>query len=248
MLHHNPFGGIGYLLHGFSLLTKPGLKRFVVIPLLLNILLFSFLISLGSHFVAVFIDHYVYLVPEWLRWLRWLMWIILFFVSAMIVVYYFTIVANLISAPFNGLLSEKVEEILTGKKPTESSLKDTIKDMPRALKREWCKIKYYLPRAIFLIVLFFIPAVSLIASILWFVFSCWMMAVEYVDFPMDNRKMVFAELPRYLRKHCLTSLGFGFAVVIASLIPIVNFTVMPAAVIGGTCMWLDKEGKLVSKG
>ena len=63
MLHHNPFGGIGYLLHGFSLLTKPGLKRFVIIPLLLNIILFSLLISLGSHFVVLYsIFYFIYFI------------------------------------------------------------------------------------------------------------------------------------------------------------------------------------------
>ena len=34
------FTGAGYMLEGFSLLRKPGLRRFVLMPLLINILLF----------------------------------------------------------------------------------------------------------------------------------------------------------------------------------------------------------------
>lgn len=248
MSQSNPFKGIGYLLRGFSLLTRSGLKRFVVIPLILNILLFSLLIGIGFHFLNFFINHYTYLLPEWLHWLKWLLWIIFFSTSTIIFVYCFTIITNLVSAPFNSLLSEKVESILTGKKPSsEISFKGISKEMSHTLKREWSKIKYYLLRALLLIILFFIPGINIIASFLWFVFSCWMMAVEYVDYPIDNRKMDFKTLHQYLRKHCLTSLGFGFAVIIASLIPIINFAIVPAAVIGGTCMWIDNENKSCSK-
>ena len=43
MFKNSPFEGIGYLLQGFSLLTRSGLKRFVIVPMLLNILFFSLL-------------------------------------------------------------------------------------------------------------------------------------------------------------------------------------------------------------
>ena len=36
----NPVRGAGYLLKGASLLPQPGLRRFVIIPLLVNVLLF----------------------------------------------------------------------------------------------------------------------------------------------------------------------------------------------------------------
>ncbi|MEN8761084.1 MAG: EI24 domain-containing protein, partial [Thiogranum sp.] len=36
--------GPGYLLQGFSLLRKPGLRRFVLMPLLINIVLFGGLV------------------------------------------------------------------------------------------------------------------------------------------------------------------------------------------------------------
>ena len=242
MFKNSPFEGIGYLLQGFSLLTRSGLKRFVIIPVLLNILFFSLLMGVGVHFISLFINHYVYLLPEWLHWLKWLLWIVFFFTGAIIVIYCFTIITNLICAPFNGLLSERVEKVLTGKTPSlETSFGEALTEIPRSLKREWSKIKYYLPRAIFLIILFFIPVVNIIASVLWFIFVCWMMAVEYMDYPIDNRKLDFKRLLKYLKQHCLTSLGFGFAVIIASLIPVINFVIIPAAVIGGTCMWIEKE-------
>jgi len=135
-----------------------------------------------------------------------------------------------------------VQLITTGKKPrADEGFKEIIKDLPRTLKREWHKIAYYLPRAILLLILFFIPIINIIAGILWFIFGCWMMSVEYVDYPMDNHKKSFKNLHRYLHAHCWISLTFGFSVAIASMIPIVNFFVMPAAVIGGTLLYLERK-------
>jgi CysZ protein len=237
---NNPISGAAYFFRGFSMLTTPGLKRFVIIPLIINIILFSLLIWSGYHFI----DNLTSLLPHWLHWLNWLVFPIFFIASSIIIIYAFTIIANLIGAPFNSFLSEKTQLVLTGKKPREDEcIKDAIKDVPRTINREWCKIKYYIPRAILLLILFFIPVVNIIAGILWFVFGCWMMSIEYVDYPMDNHKIPFKDLHRYLRKHCLMSFGFGLTVAVISMIPIINFIVMPAAVIGATIMYLDHQGQ-----
>lgn len=55
---------------------------------------------------------------------------------------------NWLAAPFNGLLAEKVEQLLTGKPMNTGSGMDVVKDLPRILGREWIKLKYYLPRAL----------------------------------------------------------------------------------------------------
>ena len=43
MLKGNFFRGLGYLGEGFGLIRQPGLRLFVVIPLIINILLFGLL-------------------------------------------------------------------------------------------------------------------------------------------------------------------------------------------------------------
>lgn len=238
MKNNNPLNGIHYLFRGFNMLTTSGIKRFVLIPLIINIILFSLLIGVGYHFI----NYLISLLPHWLHWLSWLIIPVFFIASSIIIIYIFTIVANLIGAPFNSLLSEKVQLITTGKKPREDEgFKEVIKDIPRTLKREWHKIAYYIPRALLLLILFFIPIINVIAGILWFIFGCWMMAIEYVDYPMDNHKKPFKELHSYLRAHCLQSLTFGASIAIISMIPVVNFFVMPAAVIGGTLMYLENN-------
>ena len=105
----NPVKGAGYLLRGFSMLTQPGIRQFVLIPMLINILLFSGAIWLLINEFDRWVAYWMSQLPTWLSFLDFLLWP-LFALLVLIVVYYgFSIVANLIAAPFNGFLSEKVE-------------------------------------------------------------------------------------------------------------------------------------------
>jgi CysZ protein len=36
------------------------------------------------------------------------------------------------------------------------------------------------------------------------------------------------------------SLGFGMAVMFSSMVPLINFVIMPAAVCGATALWLER--------
>ena len=107
----NPFAGAGYLLQGLGLILKPRLRRFVLVPLAVNVILFGGLIWYGAGQFEALLD---WLLPDWLDFLSWLLWP-LFALTVLLVAFYgFTLVANLIAAPFNGLLAEKVEAYLGG--------------------------------------------------------------------------------------------------------------------------------------
>lgn len=233
--------GAQYFFEGVKMLARPRIRRFVAIPLIINIILFAFMWYLGIHYFGDVTAWVFARVPTWLHWLTWILWI-LFFISTLIVMTYtFTIIANLISAPFNGLLSEEVEKMITGAdKITEGGWSIIYKDMPRAIKRQLQFILYYIPGAIIGLVLFFIPVVQVIAGVLWFFFNAWMMTMQYMDYPMDNHRVSFRDMRNLLGQKRMHSLSFGSVVMAATMIPIVNFIVMPAAVIGATLFWIDQ--------
>jgi CysZ protein len=80
--------------------------------------------------------------------------------------------------------------------------------------------------------------VNLAAPFLWALFSAWMLAIEYVDYPMANHRLHFAEQRKRLRGRKLLSWGFGGASLLMTMIPVVNFLAMPASVAGATAMWV----------
>lgn len=237
----NPVKGSGYLLRGFGMLTQPGIRQFVLIPLLVNILLFSGAIWLLVAQFDQWMAYWIGKLPAWLSFLDWLIWP-LFAVLVLVVVYYgFSLVANLIAAPFNGFLSEKVERMTRGESVADEGWKGLLTMVPRALMRELAKMAYYLPRLFLLLIFSFIPVLNVAAPFLWFLFGAWMMAIQYCDYPMDNHKVSFARMKTLLGERKLTSVSFGAMVQIGMMVPVVNLIVMPAAVIGATLYWVEEH-------
>lgn len=233
-----------YFFQGFRLIHTKGLKRFVFIPLLVNLLLFSTAFYYLYAEIGASIVWLMDLIPDW-QWLAWLkeglsyiIWPIAVIIVLLVFALVFGTLANWIAAPFNGLLSEKVEKHLSGQALGDSGFSDVIKDIPRTLGREMSKFLYYLPRALGFLLLFFILPVA--GQILWFLFSAWMMAVQYCDYPFDNHKISFKNMRRVLNQRRSSSFSFGIVVSLFSMIPIVNFLVMPVAVCGATAMWVDE--------
>lgn len=233
------FSGTHYLWQGFSLIAKPKLRLFVIMPLLLNFLLFFGFILLGIHYfdkLILWIDH---LLPQWLEWLNTLLWLLLAISMTLVFIFCFTTIANTIGAPFYSLLANKVELYLTNKPLPDESWLAGIQDIPRTLKREWEKLLYFIPRATLCLILFFIPLIQIAAGAIWFFFNAWIMAIQYLDYPADNHKLPFKTFRSILATQRMPVLGFGIWVMVLSMIPLLNCFLMPAAVAGSTAMWVD---------
>lgn len=258
----DPTHGTKALLRGAQLLTRRELRPFILVPLLINVLLFvafgiviiSQLGSLSSYLGNLLADAPIDTagMPWWqsmlaagaawaagvFHWLAWLIALVVLLLFLLFYGYMFAVVTNIIAAPFNGFLAEKVEELLTGKAPPPEALRHMVL---RTLKRELQKLKYFIGwgLVILLITLFtswtvFIPA---LLSALW---GAWCMAIQYVDYPLDNHQRPFSEVKGLLLKHKLTTLSFGGTILLVKMIPIVNILVMPAAVAGGTALWIEQ--------
>lgn len=236
--------GANYFFEGFSLIRTKGLKRFVFIPLAVNLILFSVALYFLIGQIGDGIQYIINLVPDW-EWLAWfkhgvsyILWPLAVISILLVFALVFGTLANWVAAPFNGLLAEKVERHLTGQSLGDAGLLDIVKDIPRTLGREMAKLLYYIPRAIGFLLLFFLLPV--IGQVLWFLFSAWMMAIQYCDYPFDNHKIGFKDMRNSLnqkRTHCFS---FGVMVSVFSMIPIVNFLVMPVAICGATSMWVNE--------
>ncbi|MGI2036884.1 sulfate transporter CysZ [Shewanella frigidimarina] len=233
--------GVNYFIQGFQLIKQPGLRSFVFIPLMINLVLFASAMYFALGQLTELFTWMDGQLPEYLSWLNFLLWPLAVLTMLVVMSFLFSSVMNWIAAPFNGLLAEKVEQHLTGKNLNTGSSVDMIKDLPRIFGREWIKLKYYLPRALLFLVLFWLPIIGQTAApILWFLFTAWMMAIQYCDYPFDNHKVPFDDMKFALKNTKGSSFSFGATVTVFSMIPIVNFIVMPVAICGATAMWVDK--------
>lgn len=230
-------GGAGYFIKGFELIRTPGIRRFVFIPLTVNLILFAS----AFYYMFLQLESYMLTIEDWLgdsfAWLSSFIWPLAVLFVLIIFSFIFSSVANWIAAPFNGLLSEKVEALLTNQPSNDGSALDVVKDIPRTLGREVSKLAYYLPRAVGFFLLYWILPV--IGQVLWFLFLAWMMAVQYKDYPFDNHKIDFAQMRQALKQRQGLSYSFGITTAIFSMIPFINLVVMPVAICGATALWVD---------
>lgn len=234
--------GARYLLTGFQLIKQPELRAFVAIPLLLNILVFT---TLGYFALAEFagaLDTLMQSIPDWAAFIRYLLWPLFVLLLLIVSAWTFTILGNLIASPFAGILAEKAEAMLTRQPSAAFNWKTLPAIAVRSLQRELSKLLYFMGWAILILIASML--VSPIAPLLWFAFGAWMMAIQYIDYPFDNHQLSFAELKRWLGQNRMAAIGFGAAVLAASVIPLVNLVVIPAAICGAAALWVDKKASL----
>jgi CysZ protein len=233
--------GASYLTRGARMLTHPALRLFVIIPLLVNILIFGSLIVVSFTYISGLMDSLLGSIPGWLDFIGWILWPLIGITVSLITGYLFTAVALIIASPFNALLAEKAEELVTGK-PVDAleGFGAAVLALPRGILREITKLLYYIPMAVFVLLVSFIPGINAVAPVLWFLLGAWMMSIQFVDYPMDNHQLSFADVKEAVRTRRLSSMGFGGLVAVCTSIPIVNFFVVPAAVVGATLLWCEE--------
>ena len=233
--------GIKYFLSGFSILQTKGLKRFVLVPLIVNFVLFTVAIVYLLSELGLHIDWLVSHLPSWLTWLESLIYptalILLLFTFSL----FFSTAANWLAAPFNGVLAERVEQHLSGEVPDRDNIIALVKAIPHTLLREWKKLWYFIPRFIgYFLLGFILPGIG---QIIWFLFIAWVLAIQYCDYAFDNNKHQFDHMRYVLRQNKSACFGFGTMVSIFTLVPVLNLLVMPVAICGATAMWVDELKK-----
>ena len=223
---------------GFRIMRQPGVRIYAVMPLLINIVLFASLIWFGYEQFSPLVDYMMSGVPAIFNFLRWIIWIIISTFTAIFVFFTFTPIANIVAAPFNALLSEKIEIRLTGKAiGANSSFMKMARDSFLSQIR---KLVYIFFWSAVLLLISLIPLVNFAAPFLWVIFGSWLLSLEYLDYPMGNHELNFRRQKQILSARKGLSLGYGSSVMVLTSIPLLNFIVMPVAVAGATVLWVEQ--------
>ncbi|WP_276830897.1 sulfate transporter CysZ [Frischella perrara] len=230
-----------YFLQGCSLIQYPGIRRYVLMPILANIVIMSSLFYWFLTKIQEWVDFGLDFLPNWMQWLSYFITALLIISFTILFCYIFSTITNIIAAPFNGLLAEKVEAILTGQPVPDTRIWDLIKDIPRILKRELQKLIYYILWAIPLLLSYLIPLFGqFFTPIIWLIFTAWMINIQYMDYPFDNHKVSFARMKMLLSKDRVDNILLGFIISFFTMIPLLNLIIMPIAVCAATAMWVDR--------
>jgi CysZ protein len=241
--------GPGYFLLGLKLIWRPDLRVFLLFPIVLNLILFCATFGLLVSSLDQWLDGFMQALPQWMSFLRFIIWPLVAVCVLVIYGYCFNFITTLLGAPLYGLLAQKVQTALGYAAPPDESWSLLIR---RTFHREWQKICYFTPRSLLVLalslVVFFIPVLNLLMPVVVFLWGAWCLAIQFCDYAADNQTTNFSELKRLLSLNKGLSLSFGGSCAGASMVPLLNILAVPAAVAGGTALWLQQEKNVPSAG
>lgn len=229
--------GVRYFFAGVKYMRRPGVRRYVALPILFNVVLVGAASWWGVSLIREWVSDLLLWFPSWLTWLGWILIPVLVVAFVIALAYFFSTFLMILMAPLNGLLAEKVDVLQGAQLPPESLWSMT----KRTITREFVKLGYLIPRYLILLLLGLVPVIQLAVPFITMVFACWVMGMQYIDYSFDNRQMHFKKTKEALYQDRLTVLGFGAIVAVLFTIPVLNWFVMPAAIIGATLMNQPKD-------
>lgn len=231
--------GLAYFIDAVSQAKQPGFKKYLIGPIVINILVFLLIwfgaIHCFNHWVATLKHH----LPHYLQWLSTIVWwgfvVLLIIISG----YFFSLIAGIIGAPFYGLLAEKTQVEHTHKAISPMSWNEYLMLIPRTFSRVWQWIIYALPRFILVLLITLIPGLNMISGVVWLIFGAWMITIQTMDYALELHELPFKHGPRLLKHQPKYWMGLGLTTQVLMWIPIINLIALPIAVIGATCMAND---------
>ena len=146
----------------------------------------------------------------------------------------------IVLAPLYSYISEKTEEIFTGKSYPFNLIR-FMNDVFRGIR---ITIRNMIIETVIIIfggiLSFFIPFISPLVILALFLVNCYFMAFNFFDYIAERKKMNISKSTQYMRSNKNTLLGFGFAYNLVALIPFVNWIIAPISAASGAVI-ADKE-------
>ncbi len=261
ILHSKPSFVRGFTapLRGMQLLlSTPGVKRYALLPLIANIILYSIVLVL----VIVLLANWDPQVGEWTFWghvggwmaatinwmlavLKWLVTIPAFFVISY---FTFTMMGMTVAAPFNDMLSERVERALCETKeeqriPLRVTGKLMVLSILDALRILGMQIVFML----LAVPLLFIPIIGFLPMLL---VIAYFTGLGFFDVSMARNSLRARHKKPITAERRSELLGLGLCMELLFMIPFAGIVLLPLGVAGATILYceIDWQGRLAAHG
>jgi len=230
----NFLAGFRCLTDGMSLLRSSGSGLLIALPAFISLCIVSGGIALVIGQSASLELWLAGFLPDWLDFLGTVLAVLLNVIVVILGLWLFGFIAMVVSSPLHGVLSARFDAAL-GNRGTLIDLR-IGPAISSAIRREWRKLRYQLPRMIAVALLSFVPLLNIFAAIAGVLMTAWLMAIQFADLPGENRDQPFDDTLDELRANRGAALGFGIGIALLLSIPVVNFLVIPVAIAGGTLL------------
>ena len=237
-----PFRGARFLL------ANRGLKRYAILPLIFNVILYGVASMVFMYFLwnwNVYEVAWDFLGPigRWLsavvNWMGWLVKLVVAAVALAAAFFTFTAVGMALASPLNDILSEKVEVTYLGGAEKISlpfrftataallSLGDSLRNLVRQLFFTVLVLPFLL-----------IPVVGFVPL---FLVGGYFAGFGFLDAAMARNFLRPRHKRLLSRRHFWEIVGFGAAMQAMFAVPFLGMLLMPVGVVAGTLLYCDED-------
>jgi CysZ protein len=222
-------------------------RRFIIIPVFINILLavLIFRYGLSGWIVQLLVDLLDARLDGVWQWLVSLANII-FNVIAFIMVSVIAVrVGTIIGSPFYGFVAERIDDkYLSGETVPHVTVLQSIRN---ALWYEGRKLVLVIVLSLIGFALEFIPVLGVfIGSVFVFVSLTIVTLLDYTDVPLSRRSILFRQRFALFRQYLPEILGFAVIMVPLSTVPVVNFVAVPLGITAGALLFVKYNKPTIS--
>lgn len=240
----NFFAGIIYPFRAFGIIARtPRLWRYVVIPIIVNIVvaaaLYGGLLYGGLRWIDATVGAATGLAEAFAALLRVLLIIGLLIVIGFLLVRFGVVLGS----PWYGKLSEQLELRQTGYAPPAEPLtaRGIARDLWRALAFEAKKLLLVLVLGLLLLAANLVPGFGqIVGTIGGFGLGALVACMDFLDGPLERRRLRFRAKLRAVRRGLPGSASFGLVCFVLVSIPFVNLLSIPICVAAGTLFFCEQ--------
>ncbi len=237
-------------------LTTPGWRWLTTVPALLNMAVFGTLSYFAWQWLQGAIvgiaEHTTITLHNWSGGLlpsSWIesgldlflsaAWLLFLLLAGTLYAFSFTLLAQLVGAPFYALLAERIVARESRSEVAQNS--QWLKFIAATVWRELGKIAYLLPRTVAVLLLSLllglVPVVGAGAPLLLLLWMSWAAALQYLDYGADADRTSFATLRMRAREQRLTTLLFGAVALLCAGLPGINLVLLPLTTAAASLYW-----------
>jgi CysZ protein len=229
--------GAGDVGRGFAFLNQhPRLWGWVIAPALVTLLVLAAIVVAVMKLASGLVDRMTSWLPDAIAGVgEWVVWVIVLAALVFGALLLFVSIAGVIAGPFNELLSEAVEEKLTGTPGPKFAIGAFVTSSARGIGHGLRRVIAALLGAVLLFALGFVPVIGTIAAlVLGFYFAARGAAYDCYDAVLSRRDVPYAQKIAFLERHRGRTIGLGAVVAGMLFVPGLNLVALGVGAVGAT--------------
>lgn len=155
--------------------------------------------------------------------------------------------SQIVMAPLYSRLGERIEGAILGECEFSETIASMARDELRGLSHSIATLVVFSAVMVPIVALNLVPIIGpVVATVLGVAVSSFALAFEFGDNSLSRRKARWGEKIRHATRELPTTLGLGLGIAAMMLVPVVDFFLVPVAVVAGTMVFcgLHESGRI----